>query len=303
MLKQSWSILIFLTVLLSHQAVNASQVKFLPTEKIMEDTEQILRVRVGVPYILGDADTKSSAREMALKEAKIKASDIAGSYIKVSRSISGDKITKEDVTLLSSALMSSVVVSEKGFVQGEQIGLHVIVEVVMDKKSILGKLDQLKNNSATQEKIKEISRENSLLRSQLAALNNQEEVLSDKLISTRTKIINSIQSNAESTYKLSLVRKTILLDAKSNAQAYLQDAKDSANSLIDTITNYTPVNFNANRANYKFNPTLVKILLCEFLRRCPLRCCEKIHSKSKGLTALSHSPPTFALRGNGGSPL
>ncbi|WP_413700174.1 hypothetical protein ACLKMH_23460 [Psychromonas sp. KJ10-10] len=129
--------MVFLFILLSFQAsytlalssVNA------PSLKITEDTQSFFRAEVGIPYILGDNNTKLLARNLAMKENNIKMSKLAGASIRISENKENDQLTQQQIAQLTSTIMIANIVNERFYVAGQNMGVFLTVKVDIDKKA------------------------------------------------------------------------------------------------------------------------------------------------------------------------
>ena len=83
-------------------------------------------------YIMGDNDSKNDARKMCFIEAKRKALEMAGTYIKSSTEIKNLQLTKDEITIYSSALLKVETVKEEWKFIGENLAVFLTVKADVD---------------------------------------------------------------------------------------------------------------------------------------------------------------------------
>ena len=104
-------------------------------------------------YIMGDNDSKNDARKMCFIEAKRKALEMAGTYIKSNTEIKNLQLTKDEITIYSSALLKVETVKEKWKFIGENLAVFLTVKAEVDTGYIEGQLTKIKRDSSVQRKI------------------------------------------------------------------------------------------------------------------------------------------------------
>lgn len=73
---------------------------------------------ITVDYYLGDGDSKSTARELALEQIKLKASSEAGTYIQNTTALSNDNL-REHIQVISASMIKLSNIKEELFTQGK----------------------------------------------------------------------------------------------------------------------------------------------------------------------------------------
>tara|TARA_R110001583_G_scaffold9945_4_gene46303 strand:+ start:10039 stop:11277 length:1239 start_codon:yes stop_codon:yes gene_type:complete len=173
-----------------------------PSLTISEDSQNFFQVEVGIPYTLGDNHTKLLARNIAMKENNIKVSKLAGSNIHASEGKVNDQFTQEKIAQLASALMISSIVNERYFVAGQNMGVFLTVNISIDKKNLLAKLNKLNEDTVLKQKFNLAVEENNLLLSELKQIDTKLQLTghspAEALITARQKLLNDIYTNSAS---------------------------------------------------------------------------------------------------------
>ena len=89
-------------------------------------------------YIMGDNDSKNDTRKMCFIEAKRKALEMAGTYIKSNTEIKNLQLTKDEITIFSSALLKVETVKEEWKFIGENLAVFLTVKAEVDTGYIEG---------------------------------------------------------------------------------------------------------------------------------------------------------------------
>jgi len=210
---------------------------------VLLDDEKTLILSVGSEYVLGDSDTRIDARNIALQNAKLMASESAGSYIQSHTTIVNDDISKSSVIVASSAVMKTDIKSESfKFTSDHRTKIVMVAWVEIDKKSLFGKLDDITSDDSKREQVLALQDKNSQLVKQLDRLNKQINTLAtnpsaphqvlnkpdQNLLNQRNKILTTLAVN-ESTIRKTFEKGTLL------NMAVLSNRKleKAENSLLD----------------------------------------------------------------------
>jgi len=177
---------------------------------VLLDDDKTLILSVGSEYVLGDSDTRIDARNIALHNAKLMASESAGSYIQSHTTIINDDISKSSVIVASSAVMKTNIKSESfKFTSDHRTKIVIVAWVEIDKESLFGKLDDITSDDSKREQVLELQDKNSQLVKQLDRLNKQintlatnpaapQQVLNkpdQNLLNQRNKILTTLVNN------------------------------------------------------------------------------------------------------------
>lgn len=149
-------------------------VAFADYSKVIHDNNKQFTVEIEQSYILGDGDTKIDARNIALQHAKVKAAEMAGSYVKSERVIKDDEIKSETIKTISTALMQVGIKDERfSVIDSDKMQISLVVSATLDKRSILNKLGLLKKDRQKRKQMEQIEKENSRLQKELNSLNQK----------------------------------------------------------------------------------------------------------------------------------
>ena len=191
---------------------------------VLLDDEKTLILSVGSEYVLGDSDTRIDARNIALHNAKLMASESAGSYIQSHTTIVNDDISKSSVIVASSAVMKTNIKSESfKFTSDQRTKIVIVAWVEIDKESLFGKLDDITSDDSKREQVLALQDKNSQLVKQLERLNKQINTLAtnpsaphqvlnkpdQNLLNQRNKILTTLAVN-ESTIRKTFEKGTLL---------------------------------------------------------------------------------------------
>ncbi len=177
---------------------------------VLLDNDKTLILNVGSEYVLGDSDTRIDARNIALQNAKLLASESAGSYIQSHTTIINDDISKSSVIVASSAVMKTHIKSEDfKFTYDNRTKIVLVAQVNIDKKSLFGKLDDITNDDSKREQVLALQDKNARLVKKLDQLNQQINTLAinptapqkvlnkpdQNLLNQRNEILTTLVSN------------------------------------------------------------------------------------------------------------
>jgi len=163
-----------------------------PTELTLEITEK---------YVFGDGDTLVDAKQINIEQVKKSAADYAGTYVEQELVVSDNKITKQQIRVLTAGFIEVVSRDDKRNVNNSgELCLITKAKIKLSKESIKDGLDKLKTDPARLNKISILEKDNGRLRKELYEL---------------TKKINSGASRTD----LSERRKQVLSDLDKNSVA------------------------------------------------------------------------------------
>ncbi len=104
-------------------------------------------------YIMGDNDSKNDARKMCFIEAKRKALEMAGTYIRSNTEIKNLQVTKDELEIYSGALIKVETIKEEWKPVGESLAVFLYVKAKVDTSNIEKNLIEIKRNKALKTKI------------------------------------------------------------------------------------------------------------------------------------------------------
>jgi len=191
---------------------------------VLLDDDKTLILSVGSEYVLGDSDTRIDARNIALQNAKLMASESAGSYIQSHTTIVNDDISKSSVIVASSAVMKTNIKSESfKFTSDHRTKIVIVAWVEIDKESLFGKLEDITSDDSKREQVLALQDKNARLVKQLGQLNKQINTLAtnpsapqkilnkpdQNLLNQRNEILTTLAVN-ESTIRKTFEKGTLL---------------------------------------------------------------------------------------------
>jgi hypothetical protein len=222
---------------------------------ITEDSSDFFRVDVGIPYILGENNTKSLARNIAMKENNIKISKLAGTTIRVLEGIENDKSTQERIAQLTSAVLNASIINERYFVAGQNMGVYLTAKVEVDKKTILEKLKKINEDATLKQKFNLAVEENNLLFDTLEQLDTKLQLSahahSEELLVAKQKLLNDIYTNNTS-YEDDANKQLAIENAKKVIQEQTSNDIINIESMKYTLSKIMPTLI-ANEAIYTTN--------------------------------------------------
>ena len=124
-------------------------------------------------YTMGDRDTRSDARKMALVEAKRLAMEEAGTYVQASTTVRDFELSHDEVNTLTAGTMRAKVTDEKWRMEGESMIVTVTIEAVIDMADLDEKAKAIRENEGVGGDIGELQAELDALKKELDALKEQ----------------------------------------------------------------------------------------------------------------------------------
>lgn len=171
---------------------------------VISDNQEAITLAVTERYVLGDNDTLSSAKAIALEQAKRSASDYAGTYVESKLVVDGNNITKQQVRVLSAGFLEVLETKNSRSVDSNgSVVLDTNATIRLSKQSIKDGLAKLKSDPERKAKIERLEQENARLNAQLYELTNKINIGSrDELIEARNDVLSKLDSNREATKKV-----------------------------------------------------------------------------------------------------
>jgi len=109
-------------------------------------------------YIMGDNDSKNDARRMCFLEAKRRVLEKAGTYIESRTEVKDFRLTKDEISVYSAALLKVDTVNEEWKFIGENMAILISVKAEVDINSVEKQLAKIKQDTAVQKRIKDQQR-------------------------------------------------------------------------------------------------------------------------------------------------
>jgi hypothetical protein len=105
-------------------------------------------------YVMGDNDSKNDARHMCFLEAKRKVLEKAGTFIESRTEIKDYRLSKDEISAYSAALLKVETIKEDWKFIGEDMAIIISVKADVDTSYIDKQLAEIKTDTSVQEKIK-----------------------------------------------------------------------------------------------------------------------------------------------------
>ncbi len=139
-----------------------------------ETRPSIKTIQATGKYVMGDQDSKSAARKLAILQAKQTALEEAGTYLTSVTEVRDLELSKDEITSLAAGVMSVKVLDEKWAMMGEAPVVTVKIEAVIDTSGLSDQVKDLKGNKEEVEGYKELQAELARLKKDLDELKKQE---------------------------------------------------------------------------------------------------------------------------------
>ncbi len=155
-------------------------------DQIVSREGDIVTVIASGEYIMGDSDNRKEARMMALTQAKINASEVAGTYIEsnfesVTKQINGDtvdKVTKQELRSFSAAILQSEITNDTMEMLANKTTVYkVAIKARIDLGTLRERVKQLGEDKAKKDRLMGLEKENKDLSSALEKLSGQMRTL------------------------------------------------------------------------------------------------------------------------------
>lgn len=114
---------------------------------------EIKAIEAEATYVMGDNQSLADARELALIEAKRLASEEAGTYLEATTVVQEARVTKDDIFLMTAALMSTKVLDEKKILEGEAFKYWIKIRADIDTDVLTKRVSQLLQDQSMKEQV------------------------------------------------------------------------------------------------------------------------------------------------------
>lgn len=154
---------------------------------------------------MGDNDSKNDARKMCFIEAKRKALEMAGTYIKSHTQIKNFRLTRDEINIYSAALLQVETTKEEWKFIGKNMAVFMTVKAVVDSRSVDEQLSKIEKDISLQKNIKEQQRKLKELEETVRLLHRQ--INETSLKKPLKKPIISYEKTLENSQKTLTLRK------------------------------------------------------------------------------------------------
>lgn len=188
-------------------------------------------------FAMGDLDSKSNAKKIALMNAKQMALEKAGTFLTSYSEVQNYELTKDEISSLAAGLMSVEVIDEQWSMEGETPTVTLTIRAVIDTANLDSQVRNLKESEAVVDGMQQMEAELADLRAELEALKKEKKTLKTTESGDKAEL-SSIDRKEQET-----VDKMISLDALSEARSDLHRGDPAAAiSRLDKVIAENPNN-------------------------------------------------------------
>lgn len=178
-----------------------SSVNAFATTKLLHQDKNTLTLSVTEQMVMGDNDTLTSARALNIEQIKKSAADYAGSYVESEQKVTGNKITKQQIRVLTAGFIEIVESKDnRNINQSGSVVLSTTATVRMSQEAIRNGLEKLKNDPERRQKMEVLRKDNQRLRKELFDITKQINTGKARtdLMAARNAILEDLDNNRES---------------------------------------------------------------------------------------------------------
>ncbi len=181
---------------------------------------------ISVDYQLGDGDSKSTARELALQQIKLTASSKAGTYIQSNTTLNNNNLN-EHIEVISASLIKLSNIKEVLQAKGKSFILKVSAVATIDESELRSRIRAIQSDKEKANQIAKLEVENQMLVNELSKVKyllakdnlNTQQVTS--ILKRQTNLIQNFKSNAHAVSQV-FSRGTLLQIARKNKAKFNQ---------------------------------------------------------------------------------
>ncbi len=169
--------------------------------KLIQEDKNNLTLSVTEQMVMGDNDTLTSARALNIENIKKSASDYAGSYVETEQKVTGSRLTKQQIRVLTAGFIEIVDSKDtRKLNQSGSVVLTTTATVRMSQEAINNGQEKLKSDPERRQKMEVLRKDNQRLRKELFDITKQ--INSGKartdLMAARNAILQDLDNNRES---------------------------------------------------------------------------------------------------------
>ncbi|MBC8463528.1 MAG: tetratricopeptide repeat protein [Deltaproteobacteria bacterium] len=138
-------------------------------------------------FVMGDRDSKSDAKKLALMNAKQMALEKAGTYLESSSEVKNFQLTNDEITSLAAGVISVEILDEKWTLAGESPVVTITIRATINTEGLEQRINSLRDDPGTTEDFKNIQAELVRLKQELETLKQKEK---KEASSDEKKIVN-----------------------------------------------------------------------------------------------------------------
>jgi tetratricopeptide (TPR) repeat protein len=148
-------------------------------------------------YRMGDNDTKTDAKRLALLDAKRQALEQVGSYLEGVTEVKNLSVTKDEIRSYTAGIVEVTEQSTRTALEGETTVVHVEVTVKVDTAVVTRQIRELRNNEQAKSELVRAKAEADLLRKELNEKNKQLAALKGGAAETAVQQRQQVMARAD----------------------------------------------------------------------------------------------------------
>jgi hypothetical protein len=193
-------------------------------------------------YVMGDRDTKTDARRIALEHAKMLAVEQIGTYLESETVVRDSQVTKDEIRTYASAIVKTVVLSEDvKLLQNKTTIFSLNIRANVDISVLENKIKEIKSDSKRSQQISSLQVENIRLLKELESLSTRlkSETAGQyrNLIQERENVLEKLEKNQNS-IRIAFEKGTLLNLALKNRDE-LGESKKNIDEALQFIADNT----------------------------------------------------------------
>lgn len=229
-------------------------------DQIVSREGDIVTVVASGEYIMGDSDNRKEARTMALTQAKVNASEVAGTYIesnfesviKQTNDSQVDKVTKQELRSFSAAILQSEITNDNMEMLADKTTVYKItIKAKVDLATLRERVKQIGEDKTKKDRLIGLEKENSVLTSALQKLSEQMRILENAksvkpeeikvLRDERDRLFTKLEKNEGAT-KLIFEKGSVLNEYQQKLATLTEIAKEVDDIIVNHLSEYVSVN-------------------------------------------------------------
>lgn len=193
-----------------------------------------------VSYPMGDGDNRSSARQAALDQIRMKASSEAGTYVQSTTTLQENGDLTENIQTISASMVSVVELDEKLTVNASgQAVLWLRANATLDESELKRRVTELQHDKDKARQVAALQSENEALRKDLAQIRQSLQNKSDpaktaELLSRQDATIRHLEENGRTVTQV-FQRGTLLQMASRNSSDLDKAKRDLEDNFVTPL--------------------------------------------------------------------
>jgi len=189
-------------------------------------------------YVMGDQDSKTDAKKIALLNAKQLALEAAGTYLTTHSQVQNYALTHDEISSLSAGVIAVKIVDEKWSMVGESPVVTITIEAVIDATGLEDRIKAVKEDQEGVQEYGQIRDELDKLKAELAQLKAREKT-------PEPAAEASIRESATSTEKKNAIDRLLSIAQVRDTSARLGKGKSDAIADLGRAIELNPGNYYA----------------------------------------------------------